>query len=377
MAPAAQNLPPPASNNVLINGRNNYPCPANATGVKCTPNAGVSKFRFESGKSYRIRFINAGSEGMQTISIDGHNLTVIANDFVPVVPYTTNALKLGIGQRTDVVVQADGKPTDAVWMRSTLGPAQGGCAVHDGVSPTAVAAIYYESTNDTAVPQSTSDVPNSYLTRCQNDDLNSTVPYYPIQPPQPDTVQNVAITLQSNGTNNLFYMNNSTFRANYNDPVLLDAKLGQTDFPAHYNVYNFGASRSIRIVFYNHAQAGAHPMHMHGHNIYVLAQGTGTWDGQIVNPANPERRDVQLLPPAPDATTPSYIVVQFDADNPGVWPFHCHIAWHVSGGLYINVLERPDDIQNRMPIPAVMAQTCRDWSNFTQQAVVEQIDSGL
>jgi hypothetical protein len=28
--------------------------------------------------------INAGSEGIQRFSIDGHNMTVIANDFVPI-----------------------------------------------------------------------------------------------------------------------------------------------------------------------------------------------------------------------------------------------------------------------------------------------------
>jgi len=67
--------------------------------------------------------------------------------------------------------------------------------------------------------------------------------------------------------------------------------------------------------------------------MYILDEGTGTWDGStVVNARNPQRRDVQLMQPS------GYIVMQFDADNPGVWPFHCHIAWHVSGGLYINLL---------------------------------------
>ena len=67
--------------------------------------------------------------------------------------------------------------------------------------------------------------------------------------------------------------------------------------------------------------------------MFVLDEGVGTWDGtSVVNSANPQRRDVQLLQPH------GYIVVQIDADNPGVWPFHCHIAWHVSAGLYINLM---------------------------------------
>lgn len=29
---------------------------------------------------------------------------------------------------------------------------------------------------------------------------------------------------------------------------------------------------------------------------YILAVGTGEWDGSIANPSNPQRRDVQIMP---------------------------------------------------------------------------------
>ncbi len=86
---------------------------------------------------------------------------------------------------------------------------------------------------------------------------------------------------------------------------------------------------------------------------------------------------MQILPVAVSDTEPGHIVVHIDADNPGVWPFHCHIAWHVSAGLYINLLERPDEIVKDMPIPAIMAQTCRDWSAWTGNNIPNEIDSGL
>jgi FtsP/CotA-like multicopper oxidase with cupredoxin domain len=380
MAPAAANLLPPQSQNVLINGKMNYPC-ANVTSQrKCTPNAGVSKFRFKSGKKYRLRLINAGVEGLQKFSIDGHKMTVIATDFVPVVPYDTSVVTLGVGQRSDVIVTATGKPTDAVWMRSALGPSAfvKGCSLPDGVSPTGLAAIYYESADTKKTPKTTSSVTVQQLTKCENDPLTQGVPLtpYPIVA-QPETVQQIDITFQSNGTHNLFFMDNSTFRANFNDPVLLDAKLGNLDFPASYNVYNFGQSRSIRFVVYNHALAGSHPMHMHGHDFSVLAQGSGTWDGVVTNPSNPVRRDVFILPNAVSPTVPSYVVFQINTDNPGTWPFHCHIAWHISAGLYINILERPEDVKKDMPIPSIMAQTCRDWWAYTGNNIVDQIDSGL
>jgi FtsP/CotA-like multicopper oxidase with cupredoxin domain len=81
MAPASQGAFPPTSNNNLINGKMNYPC---VDGTNCTPNAGISKFYFESGKSYLLRLINGGAEGIQKFSIDGYKLKIIANDFVPV-----------------------------------------------------------------------------------------------------------------------------------------------------------------------------------------------------------------------------------------------------------------------------------------------------
>lgn len=71
------------------------------------------------------------------------------------------------------------------------------------------------------------------------------------------------------------------------------------------------------------------------------------------------------------------MVMQIEQDNPGVWPFHCHIAWHVSGGLYFQILERPADLINDAQVPGVMAQTCRDWSSWTGGHVPDMIDSGL
>ena len=84
----------PASDNNLINGKNNFNC----TGVAgvCKENAGLAKFRFVSGKKHRLRLINTGSASIQKFSIDNHKLTVIANDFIPVEPYESNVITLGV-----------------------------------------------------------------------------------------------------------------------------------------------------------------------------------------------------------------------------------------------------------------------------------------
>ena len=133
-------------------------------------------------------------------------------------------------------------------------------------------------------------------------------------------------------------------------------------------------------------------MHLHGHNFWVVAEGTGEWNG-TVNSINPQRRDTQLLQPM-NGTEPGYLVLEFNTDNPGVWPFHCHIAWHVSSGLYMNVLERPADIteaeipsvstvrtklllSDNLTVMQIMQQTCTDWASFSANNVVDEIDSGL
>ncbi len=67
-----------------------------------------------------LRLINASGPGNQKSSIDNHELIVVANDFIPVRPYIKNIVILGVGQRSDVLVKATGKSTEAVWMRSEL-----------------------------------------------------------------------------------------------------------------------------------------------------------------------------------------------------------------------------------------------------------------
>ncbi len=87
----------PASDNNLINGKMNFDCGSSTIpAAKCTNNAGLSKFRFTSGKTHLLRLINTGSQGIQKFSIDNHMMTVIANDFVPVEPYNTTVVTLAV-----------------------------------------------------------------------------------------------------------------------------------------------------------------------------------------------------------------------------------------------------------------------------------------
>lgn len=53
---------------------------------------------------------------------------------------------------------------------------------------------------------------------------------------------------------------------------------------------------------------------------------------------NRTRRDTHIMQPAKDDNTPWHTVIQFDTDNPGVWPLHCYRAWHTSLEFLVNSL---------------------------------------
>ncbi|WYZ39515.1 hypothetical protein EsH8_III_001429 [Colletotrichum jinshuiense] len=355
------------SDNNLINGKGNFNCSTVAAGdaTKCTNNAGISKFTFQKGKTHRLRLINSGAEGVQRFSIDGHTMTVIANDFVEVEPYDTKVVTLGIGQRADVIVKANvGDGTGAFWMRSNITS----CSLT--TQPLGLAAIYYDKADQTKAPTSTAwDVPDPG--NCANDDLAITKPLMKLKPADVPVSRTMEIGVFRNASGIIQWtLDGEDFRGNFNNPTLLEANKGNLTFDADWNVKNFGNNASVRVVVSNNSPA-AHPMHLHGFNMYILHEGPGlTWDGTITNPENPQRRDVQQV------RAGGHMVFQFDAsENPGTWPFHCHIAWHASAGLFSQFLVQPDKVK-QLRIPDKVAKTCREWQEFTQRNVPEVIDSG-
>jgi FtsP/CotA-like multicopper oxidase with cupredoxin domain len=240
------------SDNNLINGKMNFDCSKVAPNdtTPCVNNAGISKFKFQTGKTHRLRLINSGGDGVQRFSIDEHTLTVIAEDFVPVKPYNTSVVTLGVGQRTDVLVTANvGTPESAFWMRSNLTT----CSA--ARQPNAVAAVYYDKADTNATPNSKAwDIPNAGV--CANVDPALTEPLYPIALPEPTFTQTMDIETFKNASNvTLWRFNGVSMRANYNDPVLLLANEGNFSYPAEWNVVNYYSNTSVRIIVNNKSPA--------------------------------------------------------------------------------------------------------------------------
>jgi FtsP/CotA-like multicopper oxidase with cupredoxin domain len=63
-----------------------------------------------------------------------------------------------------------------------------------------------------------------------------------------------------------------------------------------------------------------HPMHLHGHEFQVVEIDGKRFAGAL--------RDTVLVPPG------RRVVIAFDANNPGLWAFHCHLLYHLHAGMF-------------------------------------------
>jgi hypothetical protein len=115
------------------------------------------------------------------------------------------------------------------------------------------------------------------------------------------------------------------------------------------------------LVIIETSMAAPHPIHLHGHDFLVVAQGAGprrwpqseaerprsgieTRDGRgsgitMYHAAGSlPKRDTALLPAL------GHLVLAFRSDNPGAWWMHCHIGWHLEQGFALQFVERGAEV---------------------------------
>lgn len=154
------------------------------------------------------------------------------------------------------------------------------------------------------------------LTNGTQVDLERTIPLFPMPvDPNPSATKAVVLNYTTNSTgHHMWTQNGQTYSADYNDPLLLLANNNETPDNSYYNpkwlTYDFETSETVRVVI-NNAYQAFHPMHLHGYQMQVLAEGDGYWNGTITNPSNPLRRDTHVL------RRYGHLVIQITADNPG------------------------------------------------------------
>jgi FtsP/CotA-like multicopper oxidase with cupredoxin domain len=136
-----------------------------------------------AGKKYLLRIINTSVDTTYIFSIDNHNLTVMSADFVPIKPYNTTNISIGIGQRYHVVLNAvpdntskyPASPSGNYWIRAVA--ADGCSGFEQGNNPDERQGILnYEGSDISIVPVT---FRRPYNTTCRDEDSASLVPVLP------------------------------------------------------------------------------------------------------------------------------------------------------------------------------------------------------
>lgn len=349
--------------NYLLNGKNTLP----------DLSAGQhALWTVEPGKKHLFRFINSACQNMWSVHFDNHVMTVIAADYVPIVPYETEWLNIGIGQRYDVIVEMN-QPVGGYFLRAVTQTACPSSCDNTGLG-NANGIIQYKGASD-ALPTSTygNKSPADFAI-CLDEPISSLVPYLQKPAGTLDAFSATASTLpagnvaqvSTNDDGSVFrwFINNGAINVNYTQPTLKTLANGGNSSLISNQITLGAANQWVYFIIQNQFFA-AHPMHLHGHDMSVLGQGNAPWnDGLIptLNFVNPPRRDTVMLTGAegPGAAA-GYTVIGFETDNPGAWLMHCHIVWHVDGGLALQWIERAQEIPKYADSP-VFEEQCSSVS---------------
>ncbi|MET8569933.1 multicopper oxidase family protein [Streptomyces sp. NPDC004783] len=235
-------------------------------------------FRCRPGARVRLRIINAGAETAFRVALGGHELTVTHTDGYPVRHTTTDALLVGMAERYDVLITAGDGDFPLV-------------ALPEGKEGGALAVLR------------TGKVGRSLPTvGVRPDELDGkTVPARRLVPDdsvalddrEPDREMRIRIT---GGMETYDWgFDHQPYSVRQRHPV--------------------SAGERVRLSLIN-ATDMWHPMHLHGHTFAVTGlDGAGA------------RKDTALVLPH------RKLVIDFDADNPGLWMLHCHNQYHSESGM--------------------------------------------
>ncbi|KAK2068073.1 hypothetical protein P8C59_002744 [Phyllachora maydis] len=404
---------------IVVNGRGHDPV---------TSAGSYDVTRFQRGKKHVLRLINGAAATSFVFSIDNHRLTVVAADLVAVVPYTVTSLLVGIGQRYTVVVDglADPGPNGHFWVRTH--PATGCNGFNAGTFNATFAPFdvrtalvsYDDAAAPVRLPDCTShshdragadlacrDEPAAHLrpvvpwtvARAPLNELDRST-FIPANEAAPDAglpaqgrYKHWELRLNQTVENRTGEVRHAPFWIDFGNPTLLNVTGAGRD--PYYNIIDYDFPRDEDGFVYmviDDKRAGplgdnttglgiAHPMHWHGSDVVILAQSDAPYDPATSlgrdnwTFANPARRDVALVPAG------GYLAVAFRPDNPGAWLVHCHIAFHASAGLALQMVVQPSKVDEAVGEPgrAEARRLCAAWDAFQAEANVtaNKIDSGI
>lgn len=242
--------------------------------VNARPPADPAVFEVRRGDRVRLRVVNAAADTGFRFAIAGHPLTVTHSDGMPVRPVTVDALRIGMGERYDVLVDA-GSP--GAWQIGVL---------PEGKTGFGRAVLRYADAPATTAPPADARPPELDGRLLTYDDLVGTGPAE--VPPTGVPDRTFALTLR--GTD-----------------IDVDG-LGPDE------LLPVSQGEWVRVTVRNES-ANHHPVHLHGHHFQLAAPGRALKDTAVV------------------AARGGELTFDWRADNPGEWMIHCHNHYHMEDGM--------------------------------------------
>uniref|UniRef100_A0A7S1UUP5 Laccase n=1 Tax=Grammatophora oceanica TaxID=210454 RepID=A0A7S1UUP5_9STRA len=361
----------------------------------------LEQIQVEEGKTYRIRIVNSASLIMFNVAIQGHNFTVVEAEGTHLEPFETDNLDISPGQRYSILLTAD-QPAGSYLIETTarernVDAVGRAVLVYSGTDPElpterpdhpewndAEAGPELEAKLKTLDPENyatasvlQAEVDRRFVmvgTQAEVVDESSgeavllrwavnNISNIPEPEPLIGKAYEDATTLgwptDLHGTTEL----SAVPPVAWNYTGLVDASEGGpgrvlgSQEPL---ILRFEEGEVVELVLQNaralNGVAEFHPWHLHGHSFWVVGHGQGTYDPEVdvpnYNLVNPVRRDTVTLWPL------EWVALRFEANNPGVWEFHCHLLSHAVMGMGLSVVVQPDAVD----APPESVTSCMDHS---------------
>ncbi|KAK6334555.1 hypothetical protein TWF730_003769 [Orbilia blumenaviensis] len=400
---------PQIPDSTLINGKGKFNCSSVTEPSKCKEGS-YWETTFEPEKWHLLRFVNTATASTFRVSIDNHNMTIITADFTAIRPTRpVEFFDITVGQRYEVLVYAN-HTSGNFWLRSEpLKCNSGRTKGHIKDENVAKGIIRYAGSIGSGDPTSNTHLAEDLSYKCDDMEIDDLVPLFSrdyasvdfkkvynaskkfevalVSIPENPAIAKLEIGHQmplkddieslSASEGKLWRIAGVPMVVNWSNPALSilqdhssrNKKIDPGDFPESYAVVEAQPSEGgNHIIFHINGTAGPgsakgvmHPIHIHGHDFVILAQGPGNFNETSIEDViyNPVRRDVATMP------ADGYLIISFPVDNPGIWLLHCHLAWHASQGLALMILERPADLGGiRGPPPG----NCKRWREYLATA---------
>ncbi|KAF3449021.1 hypothetical protein FNV43_RR09745 [Rhamnella rubrinervis] len=348
-------LPPNNSDAYTINGRPGdlYPCSKKQT----------YKLKVVQGKTYMLRIINAALNNQHFFKIANHRMTVVSVDAAYTEPYLTDVVVIAPGQTTDVLVTFDQR-IGSYYMAAKPYASTVPAIPFDNTTTRGL-ILYEGDTSPAPVMPALPDFDDTPTAHRFYTNLTGLAggPHWMPVPLHVDEHMfvTVGVNLLRGGQRFAASMNNESFvlpsrlsmleaffdnvsgiyttdfpdkpavKFDYTNPNIGNTSLIFTKKSTKVKKLKFNST--VEIVLQNTAFLAIenHPIHVHGFNFHVLAQGFGNYDvvngPKCFNLVNPQSRNTIAVPVG------GWAVIRFQANNPGVWLAHCHLDVHLPLGL--------------------------------------------